>query len=124
MGNKKHATCFATLLQNKLNNNVAHFTCTHIKPVLQQNKSGCLTGLMWVVKCATSLFNLFCSNVARQVARFLLPVFLYLKREFLFNNVWYNFLFLQLSDREGAWLFCSFLRSHAGLGKCCKDWQA
>ena len=28
-----------------------------------------------MVKRATSLFNLFCSNVARQVARFLLPVF-------------------------------------------------
>ena len=34
-GNKKRATCFATLLQNKLNSNVARFT-THIKPVLQQ----------------------------------------------------------------------------------------
>ena len=33
---------------------------------------------MWVVKCATSLFNSFCSNVAKQVARFLLPVFPYL----------------------------------------------
>ena len=32
-GNKK--TCLATLLQNGLNSDVAHFT-THIKPVLQQ----------------------------------------------------------------------------------------
>ena len=32
----------------------------------------------WMVKRATSLFNLFCSNVARQVARFVLPVFPYL----------------------------------------------
>ena len=32
-----------------------------------------------VIKRATSLFNSFCSNVARQVARFLLPVFPYLK---------------------------------------------
>ena len=32
-------------------------------------------GMMWVVKRATSLFNSFCSNVARQVACFLLPVF-------------------------------------------------
>ena len=39
----------------------------------------CKTGLMWVVKRATSLFNSFCSNVARQVARLLLPVFPYLK---------------------------------------------
>ena len=44
-------------------------------------------------------------------------------REFFFNNVWYNFLLLQLSDGEGAWLFCSVLWSHAGLGKCRKDWQ-
>ena len=28
------------------------------------------TGLMWVVKRTTSLFNSFCSNVAKQVARF------------------------------------------------------
>ena len=34
-GNKKRATCFATLLQNELNSDVARFT-THIKPVLQQ----------------------------------------------------------------------------------------
>ena len=32
-GNKKH--CFATLMQNELNSDVARFT-THIKPVLQQ----------------------------------------------------------------------------------------
>ena len=37
----------------------------------------CKTAL--VIKRATSLFNSFCSNVARQVARFLLPVFPYLK---------------------------------------------
>ena len=42
MGNKKHAICHATLLQNELNNDVAHFT-THIKPVLQQIRL--LTGL-------------------------------------------------------------------------------
>ena len=27
MGNKKRATCLATLLQNKLNSDVAHRTC-------------------------------------------------------------------------------------------------
>ena len=47
------------------------------KPV--NNLICCKTGLMWVVKRATSLFNLFSSSVARQVARFLLPVFPYLK---------------------------------------------
>jgi len=35
MGNKKHATCLATLLQNELNSDLARFT-TLIKPVLQQ----------------------------------------------------------------------------------------
>jgi len=35
MGNKKRATCFATLLQKEVNSDVAHFT-THIKPVFQQ----------------------------------------------------------------------------------------
>ena len=33
---------------------------------------------MWVLIRATSLFNLLCSNVARQVACFLWPVFQYL----------------------------------------------
>ena len=46
------------------------------KPV--NNLICCKTGFMWVVKRATSVFNSFCSNVAEQVARFLLPVFLYL----------------------------------------------
>ena len=46
------------------------------KPV--NNPICCKTGLMWVVKRATSLFNSFCNNVAKQVARFLLPVFPYL----------------------------------------------
>ena len=71
-GNKKRATCLATLLQNELNSDVARFT-EHIKPV---NKLICCkTDLMWLVKRATSLFKLFYSNVARQVAHFLLPFF-------------------------------------------------
>ena len=41
-GTKKSATCFATLLQNKLNSDVGRFT-TLIKPVLQQIRL--LTGL-------------------------------------------------------------------------------
>ena len=59
-GNKKRATCFATLLQNELKSDVVRFT-THIKPV--NNLICCKRGLMWVVK---------------HVARFLLPVFPYL----------------------------------------------
>ena len=46
-------------------------------PVLQQIR---LQGFFsWVVKGTTSLFNSFCSKVAKQVARFMLPVLLYLK---------------------------------------------
>ena len=41
-GNKKRATCFTTLLQNELKNDVARYT-SHIKPVLQQIRL--LTGL-------------------------------------------------------------------------------
>ena len=37
-----------------------------LPPLLRtvNNLIGCKTGLMWVVKCATSLFILFCRNVA------------------------------------------------------------
>jgi len=42
MGNKRRATCRATLLQNELNSDVARFT-THTKPVSQQIRL--LTGL-------------------------------------------------------------------------------
>ena len=42
MGDRKRATCLATLLQNKLNSDVARFT-THVEPVLQQIRL--LTGL-------------------------------------------------------------------------------
>ena len=42
------------------------------------NKSGCWQVWTWVVKRATSLFSSFYSNVAKQVSRFLLPVFPYL----------------------------------------------
>ena len=48
---------------------------TMFKPV--NNLICCKTGLMWVVKRATSLFNSFRSNLAKQVARVLLPVFTY-----------------------------------------------
>ena len=56
------------------------------KPVLKNNLICCKTGLMWVVKRATSLFTSFCSNyVAKQVARCLLPVLLYLKIKAIFS---------------------------------------
>ena len=74
MGNKKHAACFATLLQNELNRDVVRFT-THVQTCLATNQ----VVDRWVVKGATSLFNSFCSDVAKQVACFLLPVFAYLK---------------------------------------------
>ena len=46
------------------------------KPV--NNLICCKTGLVWVVKRATSPFNSFRSNFARQVALSLLPVLPYL----------------------------------------------
>ena len=76
-GNKKHTTCFATLLQNELNSDVARYKA-HVKPVLQQIRL--LTGLNMGGKTRrTSLFNSVCSNVAKHVARFFLPVFPYLE---------------------------------------------
>ena len=76
-GNKKRATCFATLLQNELNSDVARYKA-HVKPVLQQIRL--LTGLNMGGKTRrTLLFNSVCSNVAKHVARFLLSVFPYLE---------------------------------------------
>ena len=56
---------------------VRRFLPHTFKPV--NNLICCMSGWMWVVKRATSLFNSLYSNVARQVARFLLPVFPFLK---------------------------------------------
>ena len=69
-GNKKRATCLATLLQNKLNSDVGVLPLT-FKPVNKQ--FCCKTGLMWVVKRTTSLFNLFCSNVQDKLHAFCCP---------------------------------------------------
>ena len=75
MGYKKCATCFVTLLKNKLKSDVAHFT-THFQTCLEQQIR--LQGLFsWVIKSTTSLFNSFCSKVAKQVAHFLLPILPY-----------------------------------------------
>ena len=46
------------------------------------NEVGCKTVLRWVVKRATSLFNSFCSNVAKQVATSFILYFLeYIPRQ-------------------------------------------
>ena len=72
---KKRATCFATLLQTKLNIDVARFT-TYVRPCLARNKVVRLFSL--VVKRATSLSNSFCSHFAN-IFRFLLAVLPYLR---------------------------------------------
>ena len=54
-GNKKQATCLATLQQKEWNSDVARFT-THIKPVLQQIRL--LTGLNVVGKTRNTAFQL------------------------------------------------------------------
>ena len=46
-GNKKLATCFATLLQNELNSDVTRFT-THIQTDLAANKVAWFTGVFAV----------------------------------------------------------------------------
>ena len=51
-----------------------------------------------MVNRSTSLFNSFCSIVARQVARFLLPVFRYLK--FLLNPEQVSFSSGNVEDFE------------------------
>ena len=72
-GQQKTATRFATLLHNESNTDVARFV-THFRTLLLTNEG--LFSL--VVKSATSLFNSFCSNLAKKVARFLLPFLSYL----------------------------------------------
>ena len=47
---------------------------THVPTCLATNIKGRKVFFSWVVKRATLLFNSFCSKVAKQVARFLLPV--------------------------------------------------
>ena len=75
-GNKKHATCFATLQLNELLSDIARFT-TQIKPVLQQIRL--LTGLNVGGKTCNNAFKLVLQHVANQIACFLLPVFPYLQ---------------------------------------------
>ena len=80
-GNKKRATCFATLLQNELNSDVARFTI-HIKPVLQQIRL--LTGLNLGGKTRNIARQLVLQQVfAKQVARFLSPIFPYFNAQVL-----------------------------------------
>ena len=76
-GQQKTSNLSCNNAANELNNDVALFT-THNKPVLQQIRL--LTGLNWVIKRTTSLFNLFCSNVAKQVTRFCCPFYRSLSR--------------------------------------------
>ena len=76
MGNKRRATCRATLLQNELNSDVARFT-THIKPVTHEIRL--LTGLylggktrniaiqIVLQECCKTSYTLF-------VARFSVPL--------------------------------------------------
>ena len=66
MGNKKRATCLATLLQNELNSDVAHFT-TQIKPDLQQIRL--LTGLKVGGKTRNIAIQLVCCSFFRTLTR-------------------------------------------------------
>ena len=79
-GNKNRSICLAAWLQNTFNSDVARFT-TH------ENNLAALFlarhSRTWLVNRQTSLFNLVCSNVAKQVACFLLPVLLQLQSCFV-----------------------------------------
>ena len=75
-GNKRRATCLATLLQNELNSDVARFT-THIKPVLQQIRL--LTGLNMGGKTHNIAIQLVLQQCCKKsctffVARFSVPL--------------------------------------------------
>ena len=75
-GNKKRATCLATLLKNKLNRDVARFT-KHVKPVLQQIRL--LTGLTVGGKTRNIAFQLVLQQCCKTsctffVARFSVPL--------------------------------------------------
>ena len=74
-GNKRHETCFATLPQNEVQSDVAHFT-TQFKPVFQQIRL--LTGLNVGGKTCNIVFQPVLQHVAKQITFFLLPVFQYL----------------------------------------------
>ena len=84
-GNKKHATCHVTMLQNELNNNVVRFT-TYIKPVLQQIRL--LTGLNAGGKTRNITLQLVLQQCCMAscmffVARFSAPlVWLYFKSQY------------------------------------------
>ena len=74
-GDKRHETCFATLLQNELQSDVARFT-TLVEPVLHQVRL--LTGLNVGGKTCNIAFQPVLEHVAKEVSCFLLPVFQYL----------------------------------------------
>ena len=62
---EKRATCFVTLLRNELIAMLRVLPPTY-QPVLQQVR---LQGFFpWVIKRGTSLFNSFCSKVAKQLS--------------------------------------------------------
>ena len=74
-GNKKRAACFATLLQNELNSDIARFT-THVKPVLQQIRL--LTGLNMGGETLNITIHLVLQQCCRTSCTYMLPVFSYL----------------------------------------------
>ena len=87
-------TCFAILLQKKLKGDGARFT-NHIKPVLQ--KLGLLTGLN-----VSRFSTFFCSNMAKQVARFCLLFYRSLSFHYFYTNI-KLLLFLLFSIRPSQY---------------------
>ena len=72
MGKEKCTSCLASLLQNELNSNVAHFT-THIKPVWQQIRL--LTGLNMGGKTCNIAIQLVVQQCCKTSCLFCCPFF-------------------------------------------------
>ena len=104
---------------------MSHVLPLTFEPVLQQIR---LEGFFSsVVKRATSLFNSFCSKVAKQVARFMSPVLLYLKTYLRTEYYVFSFFFSFSLISFGKWLeffFClvkreaSFMISYVLIFAC------
>ena len=102
-GNKKHATCFATLLQNELQSNVARFA-TLIKYFLHQNRL--LTGLNVGGKTCNIAFQLVLQHCCKTncmffVARFSVPLTAQLPKYVHKLHVFFIF-FLQICPHAGV----------------------
>ena len=115
-GNKNHASCLATLLQNEFNSDVARFT-SHIKPVLHQIRL--LTVFNVSDKTCNIAFQLILQQCCKTsctffVARFtevlvvslimLLTKYLFAKRRILFYS-FFLVLYLLIDGSDSLFMY-------------------